>query len=80
MPVERDRRDVLGRVMRESLAYQLEIAPSLLKGLNVDQAAAMLVRLLAIRHRLGQLERQLQAPAEAEARPERRDDQGRSNR
>ena len=33
----------------------------------------MLVRLLAIRHRLAQLERQLQAPAEAEVRPERRD-------
>src|SRR5207302_9978520 len=47
-----DRRDVLGRVVREALATELRLEPSLLRGLTVDQAAAVLVRLAELRGRL----------------------------
>jgi diguanylate cyclase (GGDEF)-like protein len=73
VPARQDRRDVLGRVVRESLAHQLGLEPSLLRGLSLEQAAAVLVRLTAIRDRVRELEARVQAPAAAEEHLERRD-------
>jgi diguanylate cyclase (GGDEF)-like protein len=73
VPVRQDRRDVLGRVVREALAFQLGLEPSLLRGLSLEQAAAVLVRLIAIRRRLQDLERQTAPDAPAEEKLERRD-------
>lgn len=68
-----DRRDVLGRVVREALAQQLRLEPSLLRGLSLDQAAAILVRLSELRTQLHELERRLQPAVELNDRHERRD-------
>lgn len=72
-PVRQDRRDVLGRVVREALAFQLGLEPSLLRGLSLEQAAAVLVRLIAIRRRLQELERQVSPQPASEEKLERRD-------
>ena len=63
----------LGRVVREALAHQLRLEPSLLRGLSLDQAASVLVRLVELRQRLWDLERRLEPAVALEDRSERRD-------